>query len=82
MNCRAFVELVTDYFEGALAEEDARRFEQHIERCFLCGRYLEQMRTTINAVGKIDEESISPGARDALLNAFRDWNAERETSSS
>jgi anti-sigma factor RsiW len=80
MACKEFVELVTDYFEGALSQEDARRFEQHIEDCFWCGRYLEQMRVTINTVGRIDEESISPEAKDVLLHAFRDWNAERKPS--
>ena len=80
MNCKQFVELVTDYFEGVLPAEDVRRFEQHIDDCFWCGRYLEQMRTTIKAVGSIDPESISPAAKDALLHAFRDWKGERQPS--
>jgi hypothetical protein len=80
MSCKEFVELVTEYFEGTLAHEDVRRFEQHIEDCFWCGRYLEQMRVTIETVGHIDEESISPDAKDALLHAFRDWNAGRRAS--
>jgi anti-sigma factor RsiW len=77
MSCKEFVELVTDYFEGALSDADVRRFEQHIEDCFWCGRYLEQMRATIETVGRIEEDSISPDARDALLHAFRDWTGER-----
>lgn len=80
MNCKEFVELVTDYFEGALSEQDVQRFEQHIEQCFWCARYLEQMRVTIETVGQIDENSISPDAKDSLLHAFRDWNAERQAS--
>lgn len=74
MSCKEFVELVTDYFEGQLSDEDLRRFEEHIEQCFWCGRYLEQMRVTINTVGRIDEESLSPEAKDSLLHAFRDWH--------
>jgi anti-sigma factor RsiW len=80
VNCKEFVELVTDYFEGALSEQDVQRFEQHIEACFWCARYLEQMRVTIETVGQIDENSISPDAKDSLLHAFRDWNAERQAS--
>ena len=80
MSCKEFVELVTDYFEGALSEEETLRFEQHIEDCFWCGRYLEQMRVTIETVGRIDEDSISPAAKDALLHEFRNWNAERRGS--
>jgi len=75
MSCKQFVELVTDYFEGALPDEDARRFEEHIQDCFWCARYLEQMRVTIRTVGRIDEESISDEARDVLLHEFRNWHA-------
>jgi putative zinc finger protein len=80
MSCKEFVELVTDYFEGALSDEDVRRFEQHIEDCFWCGRYLEQMRVTIATVGRVEEDDISTDAKDALLHAFRDWNAGRTAS--
>lgn len=80
MSCKEFVELVTEYFEGTLSAEDRRRFEGHMADCFWCARYLEQMRVTIETVGQIDEESISPAARDALLHAFRNWNDERKAS--
>jgi predicted anti-sigma-YlaC factor YlaD len=75
MTCRQLVELVTDYFEGALSDEDMRRFDEHLSDCHWCSRYIEQMRVTIRVVGRIDEESISAGARETLLVAFRDWNA-------
>jgi Putative zinc-finger len=77
MSCKEFVELVTDYFEEALSGAEVRRFEAHIDECFWCERYLDQMRTTINTVGRIDEESISHEAKDALLHAFRDWHSDR-----
>jgi hypothetical protein len=77
MSCREFVEVVTDYLEGALSEEDVRRFDEHIAACHWCGRYLEQMKVTLRTVGRIPEESISPDARDALLHAFRDWDSAR-----
>lgn len=80
MRCREFVELVTDYLEGTLSPDDARRFEEHIDHCVWCTRYLEQMRVTIRTVGRIDEESLSPDAKVALLHAFRDWNADRSAS--
>jgi anti-sigma factor RsiW len=79
MTCAAFVELVTDYFDGVLSDHDRARFEQHIADCHLCARYLEQMRTTMTSVGRIEEGSISEDAKDLLLHAFRDWNAERRT---
>jgi anti-sigma factor RsiW len=80
MSCRELVELVTDYLEGSLSPADSARFDEHIAECIWCSRYLEQIRVTITTVGRIDEESISGEARDELLHAFRDWNAERRAS--
>jgi anti-sigma factor RsiW len=80
LTCRELVELVTDYFDGVLPPSEAARFEEHIAHCYLCTRYLEQMRVTITTLGRIEEDSISPEAKDALLDAFRDWNAARSAS--
>ena len=74
MSCKDFVELVTEYFEDTLSADDRRRFEEHIADCVWCERYLEQMRVTIRTVGRIEEQSISPEAREVLLTTFRDWN--------
>jgi len=74
--CREMVELVTDYLEGALSWRERRRFERHIAGCDGCRAYLEQMRQTLRVLGRLDAETISPEARDALLHAFRDWSAE------
>ena len=49
------------------------RFDAHIENCRGCTDYLEQMRLTLRLAGKLAEESLVPEARDALLEAFRDW---------
>lgn len=80
MSCKEFVELVTDYLEGELSWRERRRFEKHLKACPWCTRYLEQMKVTLRTVGRIDEGSISPSARDALLHAFRDWDADRRAS--
>jgi anti-sigma factor RsiW len=74
--CKDLVELVTDYLEGALPPPDRERFEAHIAGCDGCLTYVEQMRHTIRAVGKLTEESIEPQARDELLKVFRNWKAE------
>ena len=74
MPCRELVELVTDYLEDRLSSRDRARFEAHIAECEYCDTYLEQMRKTIRALGRLPEESLAPGARDALLSAFGDWS--------
>jgi len=73
--CREMVELVTDYLEGRLPRRERRRFERHIAGSDGCVAYLDQMRQTLRVLGSLSEETISVEARDALLHAFRDWNA-------
>jgi anti-sigma factor RsiW len=73
LSCRELVELVTDYLEGALPEGERARFEDHISRCDGCETYLAQMRQTIELVGHLPAEALSPEAERELLEAFRGW---------
>jgi anti-sigma factor RsiW len=73
LTCREFVEIVTDYLEGALAPADVERFEQHLGVCPGCDTYLDQIRQTVGLTGRLREQDLAPPARDALLAAFRDW---------
>jgi anti-sigma factor RsiW len=74
MNCDEFVELVTAYLDGTLDPATTRRFVQHLAECDGCDRYLDQMRTTRDALGELPAETLSGPARDRLLTAFRDWH--------
>ena len=73
MTCKELVELVTDYLEGALSPRELARFEEHVVSCPPCHLHLEQMRRTIDVVGRIPEESLSPDAEHDLLEAFHAW---------
>jgi anti-sigma factor RsiW len=73
--CKELVEIITDYLEGTLPERDRARFDAHILTCPGCREYVEQMRTTLRLTGRLTVESISPGARDQLLEAFRRMKA-------
>lgn len=77
ITCRELVELVTEYFEGALDRRDRRRFEKHIAACVNCAAYVDQMRQTVAAVGHLDERSLDPAAREELMGVFRNWRRER-----
>ena len=74
LSCREFVELVTDYFEGALADALRLRFEEHLATCPDCPRYLRQIEETVRLTGRLTEETIPMPARAELLRAFRDWH--------
>ncbi len=75
LTCREFVELVTDYLEGALPPGERQRFEAHLALCPGCETYLSQMRQTVALLGQVTEDSLPPEAQDALLAAFRRWKA-------
>jgi anti-sigma factor RsiW len=70
------VELVTDYLEGALDRRDRVRFEAHLADCPHCTEYLAQMRTTLDALGRIEPEALQPEVQDELVALFRRWQAE------
>ena len=75
LSCQELVELVTDYFEGALSPADNARFEAHIAGCDGCTLYVRQMREMLELLGELTSDSISPQAEADLLAAFRDWKA-------
>lgn len=73
MACRELVEVVTDYLEGTLPQDDRRRFEQHLTECPYCVEYVEQIRQTIETLGRLTGESIAPQTQQELVAAFRGW---------
>jgi anti-sigma factor RsiW len=73
LTCRELIELVTDYLEGALTDEERRRFEEHVAICEGCSNYLDQIRRTIDLTGRVRAEALSAQAKEELLAAFRGW---------
>ena len=73
LTCQDFVELVTDYLEGALDDDTVRRFEEHLALCAGCETYLSQMKETASRLGEIPVESLSAETQATLLSAFRDF---------
>ena len=76
MDCNELVELVTSFLDGTLAPETEARFVEHLAICEGCERYLDQFRITIQALGELPPETLTPQARDNLLDAFRGWHAQ------
>lgn len=56
--CRAFYEVLSDYLEGRLSEEEEAHVRGHIAACPPCGMYLEQFRIVYKATGKVDAEDL------------------------
>jgi len=71
--CQEFVEVITDYLEGAMDAELSASFEQHLAGCPHCTAYLEQMRAIIRVSGTIRAEALTPEFQAGLVAAFQDW---------
>jgi anti-sigma factor RsiW len=72
VHCQEIVELVTDYLEGVLDPSMTAEVEAHLELCDGCDIYVEQMRATIRALGKVPVATLSEAAQAELVRAFRD----------
>jgi anti-sigma factor RsiW len=77
MTCEQVVEAITDYLEGTMGEEERQRFDAHLADCPHCVHYLEQVRHTLAALGRLHEESLRPDLRDRLVESFRGWRQRR-----
>jgi anti-sigma factor RsiW len=73
ITCQEVVELVTDYLDGALSPDEMSLFEQHLNFCEGCVWYVEQLRMTVETLGRVEEEDVPPETRESLMAAFRDW---------
>jgi anti-sigma factor (TIGR02949 family) len=77
LSCQEIVELVSDYLEGAMPPTEHARFEHHLTYCPGCVTYVEQIRTTIRAAGKVPaEDTLPPDLRAGLIAQFRHWERE------
>jgi len=77
VTCREFVEILTDYLEGALDAGERAEIERHIVICRGCSNYLEQVHSTIDLLGRIGADQPGEAPTGASLAIFRAWKAER-----
>ncbi|HEX7172810.1 MAG TPA: zf-HC2 domain-containing protein [Candidatus Limnocylindria bacterium] len=69
--CRALVELVTDYLDHAMDPDERGRLERHLAACDGCQIYVEQFRQVIAATGRLEPNDVSDDAIDALREVYR-----------
>jgi predicted anti-sigma-YlaC factor YlaD len=70
VSCQQFVELVTDHFEGALAQRTLSQVEEHLVMCDWCVTYAEQMQATIAGLRDL-RQPASPEPPAAAVAALR-----------
>jgi len=69
--CRQFVEVATDYLEGAVRDEDLELVEEHLAMCDWCRDYLGQIETSARVVADAPQTAPPAPALEALVGAFR-----------
>ncbi|MGZ4539269.1 MAG: anti-sigma factor family protein [Blastococcus sp.] len=76
--CVEVVELLNDHLDGALDAATARRVEAHLALCPPCVTYLDQLRATAGALGRLSGPALPEELTTALEAAFADFRRERQ----
>jgi anti-sigma factor RsiW len=77
VRCLEMVEVVTEWMEGALGDDEGAAIEEHLAICPDCTAYVDQLRTTTALLGRLADpgpEPAEPAPADVktrLLAAFR-----------
>jgi anti-sigma factor RsiW len=77
LTCREFVEVLTDYLDNALDPAERAEIERHIVICRGCSNYVEQMRSTIDLLGRLARDGAGDVGSERLLSMFRAWQGGR-----
>jgi anti-sigma factor RsiW len=73
MTCQDLAQLVTDYLDGAMPAAERAVFERHLAVCPACVRFVRQMKATVETLGRVPPEAITPEVEGKLLEQFRSW---------
>ena len=70
LSCQELVELVTDYFEGALDTRALSQVEEHLVMCDWCRTYVEQVQATVAVLEQLPDVT-PPDPPEVVLAALR-----------
>jgi anti-sigma factor RsiW len=73
ITCQQAVDMVMDYLDGRLPDDDRTRLETHLAECAHCIEHLSQIQVTIAAAGTVRDDDLDPLAREDLMNLYRSW---------
>ena len=73
VRCLEMVEVVTEWMEGALGDDERAAVEEHLAICPDCIAYVDQLRTTTTLAARLaaSDDPPPPAVKDRLLAAFR-----------
>jgi len=62
---------LSEYLDGTLGESDRRRLESHLVACSPCTAYLNTLRATVRALGKLKPPRAPQSARSRIVEQAR-----------
>ena len=71
MNCHEAIDLMGDAIEGTLAPEVRADLDDHFAECPPCRNYLDQLRLTCEALGRLPGPGQTRDRRSDLIAKFR-----------
>ena len=75
LTCREMSDLVTDYLEGRMGDEERLRFQKHLGLCRDCRAHVGKMRRMVETLGELPPDPIPDRVMGELLDRFRDWKS-------
>jgi anti-sigma factor RsiW len=82
MTCRKVAELLIDYVDGTLPDEQLLILRQHICACPPCMFYMENYQTTIEVTHHLPDEPLPPEFEVRLRAVLEQWEARSGESNS
>jgi hypothetical protein len=67
------VDLAADFVDGAMSAEQAALFELHLNFCDGCYTFIDQIRASAAAAGRLPAEPLPDETKVKLLEVFRNW---------
>ena len=74
-----FQRLSVQYLYGEISDEDKSSFESHLKKCEGCRNELEEMKQTVNLLGKLPEAEPSTAVRGAVLQYAAEARLKKKT---
>ena len=71
MNCARALDLVSEALDQALPPDQRIEFEEHLVECDACGRYVAQLRLSVEALKHLPPQGTPNLRRAELIEEFR-----------
>jgi len=69
--CKEYAQTISEYLDGALAENEQQRLLEHMEHCEKCRAYLGEIAAMHDALAEAEEVALPAGFHESVMNKVR-----------